>query len=167
MFYVFGWVLDPAFQSVSGGLLPIDMSPDKSPGTVYNQLMHYTDRSRVIYRWFFLLDFIYPPTLAMVFATLWAWLSRNSRWEFPERWLRKGLLVVPFVAAALDWTENVGFLTLIESYPTEHRGVALFAAGTNYLKLAILAGCMLMTVLFALGARRPRAEPVDRAASDL
>jgi hypothetical protein len=152
MFGIFGLVLGPAFQAASGGLRPIDMSPDKSVDAMYAQFAHYTDASRVVYRWFFLLDFIYPPTLALLFATLWAWLARRTRWQFPQRWIGRGLLLVPFVAAILDWTENVGFLALIEALPAQHRGLAFFTGTTNYVKLAILAACMLTTLLFAIGA---------------
>ena len=50
MFAIFGWVLDPAFQAASGGLLPWDMSPDKSPDVMYRHLAHYTDESRRLYK---------------------------------------------------------------------------------------------------------------------
>lgn len=74
VFSIFGVVLVPAFQAASAGLYPIDMSFPTTPEVIYTQLAQYSEASRRIYRWFFVVDLVWPPLLASLFSLLWCWL---------------------------------------------------------------------------------------------
>ena len=72
----------------------------------------------------------------------------------PGRMLGDGLLLLPFAEALLDLLENLGFLVLLENYPTQLPAVVAATAGVRYAKLALYLLCWLVTLMFvALAAR--------------
>ncbi len=72
-FTVFGAVLVPAFEAATGGFRPVDLALPTTPELIFSQLPDYTAASLRAYAWFAAADFLYPPTLAIFFASLWAW----------------------------------------------------------------------------------------------
>jgi hypothetical protein len=148
VFAVFGVVLLPAFQAASAGLYPIDMSFPTTPAVIYSQLARYSEESRQIYRWFFVVDLVWPPLLASLFSLLWCWLAAGTRDPLPTRLIAAGVLLLPWTQALLDWIENIGFITLIEIYPIELPALAWITSSVKHLKLMLYALCWLVTFLF-------------------
>ncbi|MBM4220938.1 MAG: hypothetical protein FJ170_03205 [Gammaproteobacteria bacterium] len=159
VFSIFGLVLVPAFQAASDGLYPIDMSFPTTPEVIYGQLARYSEESRRIYRWFFLVDLIWPPLLASLFSLLWCWLAARTSHALPTRLIGAGILLLPWAEALLDWTENLGFITLIESYPTTLMTLAWLTGMVKHLKLLLYALCWLVTLVFAALAVVRRGTP--------
>jgi hypothetical protein len=148
VFSVFSMVLIPAFQAASDGLYPIDMSFPTTPEVIYTQLAHYSQESRRIYRWFFVVDLLWPPLLASLFSLLWCWLAARTRHPLPARLIAAGILLLPWTEALLDWMENIGFITLIELYPNQLTTLAWITGSVKHLKLLLYALCWLLTLLF-------------------
>ena len=161
VFSLFGVVLVPAFQAASDGLYPIDMSFPTTPEVIYTQLAHYSAESRRIYRWFFVVDLVWPPLLASLFSLLWCWLATGTRHPLPSRMIAAGVLLLPWAEALLDWTENIGFITLIEIYPTEVTALAWITGSVKHLKLVLYALCWLVTFMF-IGLRVFRGEKGEK-----
>jgi hypothetical protein len=157
---LFGLVLVPTFESATGGLRPVDLAFPTTPELIFSQLPFYTEASYRAYAWFAVLDYIYPPTLATFLAMLWAWFCTVAPNRFFDRLLAVGIVLLPFVGAALDWLENAGFLTVIFSYPAELRGIADLACGFKQAKLVVNSLNVLLTIVLSLTAlfirlRRP------------
>lgn len=146
---LFGAWLVPAFQAATNGMYPIDMSFPTTPAVIYNEYAAYTAESRRIYRWFFLVDFVWPPLLATLFAMTWTWLSKRSPARSAKRMLAAGILLLPFAAALLDLLENVGFLVLLENYPRKLIAVAWATGIVKHTKLVLLLLCALVTLMLA------------------
>lgn len=151
-FAVFGVVLVPAFEAASSGLRPVDLAFPTTPELIFSQLPSYTDATLRAYGWFAAVDFLYPPTLAMFFASLWAWLFVRTPNSFFVALQSRGILLLPFAAALFDWLENIGFLIVIFSYPPELRGVAEAACAFKTAKLAVHGADIGLTLIFALVA---------------
>ena len=73
------------------------------------------------------------------------------------------MLLLPFAEALLDLLENLGFLLLLENYPTQLPAAVWATAGVRYAKLVLYVLCWLVTLLFlwlaasgALFSRRAR-----------
>lgn len=147
-FALFGFLLVPRFQAVTGGLYPIDMSFPTTPSVIYRELPAYTEASRRIYAWFFLLDLVWPPLLASVFALSWCWLAARTRLPLPGKLIAGGLLLLPFAQALLDWLENLGFITLIYAYPQQLTALAWATGTVKHAKLVLYALCWLVMLLF-------------------
>ena len=78
VFALFGMWLVPAFQAATGGMYPIDMVMPTTAAVIYANFAAYTDESIRIYHRFMVVDFFWPPLLAVVFAMIWTWLARRS-----------------------------------------------------------------------------------------
>jgi len=153
---LFGAWLVPAFQAATSGLYPIDLTFPTTPAVIYRDYAAYTADSRNIYRWFVLVDFIWPPLLATLFAATWTWLSGRSPTRLQQRLLGAGILLLPFAAALLDLLENLGFLLLLENYPREFIALAWATSVAKAVKLVLLMICVLLTLVMA-GAAASRA----------
>ena len=161
VFSLFGSWLVPAFQAATGGMYPIDMSFPTTPAVIQDEYSRYTAGSREIYRQFFVVDFFWPPLLALLFAVTWAWLARLSASSLPARMIAAGVLLLPFAEALLDLLENVGFLVLLETYPTQHIVLAWTTSVVKHTKLVLYLICWLVSLMFiwlaaagAVGRRR-------------
>lgn len=153
---LFGAWLVPDFQAATNGLYPIDLTFPTTPAVIFRDYAAYTSESRQIYRWFFLVDLVWPPLLATLFAITWTWLLRRSAPGLQERLMVAGILLLPFAAALLDLLENLGFLVLLENYPRELMAVAWAASVAKHVKLVLLLICVLLTLALA-GAAMGRA----------
>jgi hypothetical protein len=153
-FVLMAFYITPAFQEVTAGLRPFDLNFGVSAEMVYRDLPSYTDRSRSIYLWFAFADYVYPFSAAVFFSLLWAWLYNKA----PIPWLgfliTRGILLFPFLFALIDWLENVGFLIVIFSYPTEYPGIANAAGALKTSKPIVEAVIVALTLVFAVAAIR-------------
>lgn len=153
-FSLFNNWLVPAFQAATNGLYPIDMVMPTTPSVLYENYAVYTTESVRIYRQFVLVDFVWPPLLAVLFALAWTWLAKRCGSPLPQRMIASGLLLLPLSEALLDLLENVGFLLLLENYPARLPAVVWATAGVRYTKLLLYVLCWLVTVMFGALATR-------------
>ncbi len=154
-FSLFNSWLVPAFQAATNGMYPIDMVMPTTPAVIYDNYAAYTEESVRIYHRFVLVDFVWPPLLAVLFALSWTWLAKRCGSPLPQRMIAAGVLVLPLAEALLDLLENVGFLLLLENYPTQLPAVVWVTAVVRYAKLMLYVLCWLVTVMFVgLAARR-------------
>lgn len=153
-FVLMAAIFTPAFQEATGGLRPLDLNFGVSAEIVYRDLPVYTDRSRAIYVWFAIADYVYPATAAAFFALLWAWMFKKAPNRFFERLMGIGILAFPFLFALVDWLENAGFLFVIFSYPVEYPRIATLAGTLKGTKPMIEAVIVILTIIFAVIAIR-------------
>jgi hypothetical protein len=154
-FSLFNSWLVPAFQAATNGRYPIDMVMPTTPAVIYENYATYTEESVRIYHRFVLVDFVWPPLLAVLFALSWTWLAKRCGSPLPQRMIAAGVLVLPLAEALLDLLENVGFLLLLENYPTQLPAVVWVTAIVRYTKLLLYLLCWLVTVMFVgLAVRR-------------
>jgi len=142
---IFGQSLIPAFQAATNGLYPIDMSFPTTPRVMYAELAQYSAESIRIYRWFFVADIFYPPLAALMWASLWGWLLTFPVAEGSSAMARKWLWL-PFGVCILDWIENLGFITVIESYPQNLPVIAWLTSIVKHTKLVVWVGQVAVTV---------------------
>ena len=153
-FSLFNSWLVPAFQAATNGRYPIDMVMPTTPAVIYENYAAYTDESVRIYHQFVLVDFVWPPLLAVLFALAWTWLAKRCGSPLPQRMIAAGVLMLPLAEALLDLLENVGFLLLLENYPTQLPAVVWVTAVVRYTKLVLYLLCWLVTVMYVgLAAR--------------
>ena len=149
-FVLMAALITPAFQAVTDGLRPFDLNFGVSAEMVYRDLPLYTDRSREIYIWFAIVDYVYPAAAAAFFAMLWAWMFKKTDNRLFEQLTAAGILTVPFLFALVDWLENAGFLFVIFSYPNEYPGIATMAGALKKTKPFIEMIVVVLTVIFAV-----------------
>jgi len=154
VFSLFGMWLVPAFQAATNGIYPIDMVMPTTPEVIYENYAAYTDESLRIYHQFLIVDFVWPPLLAILFAMAWTWLAKRCASTLPQRMIAAGLLLLPFAEALLDLLENVGFMLLLDNYPTQLPAVVWVTAGVRYTKLVLYLLCWLVTLMFLWLAAR-------------
>jgi uncharacterized membrane protein len=129
-------------------MYPIDMVLPTTPEVIHRNYAAYTAESIRIYRRFFLVDFVWPPLLAILFAMAWTWLAKRCASTLPRRMIAAGVLLLPLAEALLDLLENVGFLLLLENHPAQLPAVVWATAGVRYGKLVLYVLCWLVTLLF-------------------
>ncbi len=149
-FVLMAAVFTPAFQEATGGLRPFDLNFGITAETMYRDLPAYTDRSRSLYLWFAVADYIYPAAGAAFFALLWAWLFNKAPGPLYARLTAAGILVFPFLFAVVDWLENVGFLIVVFSYPEVHRTIGNLAGTLKKIKPFVELVILILTILFAV-----------------
>lgn len=145
-------VITPAFQEVTDGLRPFDLNFGVTAEMVYRDLPFYTNRSKTLYIWFAIVDYIYPAVGAAFFAMLWAWMFKKAPNRFFHRLVASGIFVFPFLFALVDWLENAGFLFVIFSYPSEFPAIANTAGALKKTKPFIELAIVLLTIVFAVVA---------------
>ena len=149
-FWLMAAIIAPAFQSATNDLRPFDLNFGISSEVMYRDLPFYTDRSRSLYLWFALADYIYPAAAAAFFSLLWAWLFHRWAAHSYEWMLRAGVLIVPFLFALVDWLENAGFLFVIFSYPQEYPAVATLAGQLKGTKPMVELVVVVLTLVFVI-----------------
>jgi hypothetical protein len=134
-----------------------------TPAVIDANYAAYTDESVRIYHSFLVVDFFWPPLLAILFAMAWTWLAQRCASTLPRRMIAAGVLLLPFTEALLDLLENLGFLLLLENYPAQLPPVVWATAVVRYTKLVLYVLCWLVTLMFlwlaasgALFSRRAR-----------
>lgn len=149
-FCLMAFAIAPAFQDATGGLRPFDMNFGITAETMYRDLPAYTDRSRTLYLWFALADFVYPAAAAAFFTLLWSWLFNKAPNPVYAVLMMKGILVFPCLFALVDWAENLGFLFVIFSYPAEHPTIGNVAGMLKKIKPFIEGAILALTLAFAV-----------------
>ena len=151
-FWLMAGVITPAFQDATNDLRPFDLNFGIKAEVIYRDLPAYTDRSRTLYIWFAIADYIYPAAAAAFFAMLWAWMFNKVPNQFFEKLVSAGVLIIPFLFALVDWLENAGFLFVIFSYPSEYPVIANLAGTLKKTKPFIELVVVALTLIFAVTA---------------
>src|SRR6266498_2998336 len=110
----------------------------------YRVLDSQGDAGRRAYRITNLIDFAFPPVVSLLMSSLI--IASVQRLRGPQRrWMR--LALIPLVAGALDYAENVCIFSLLATYPRRLPRVARIAGiltamktATYLLGLALTAG---------------------------
>ena len=155
-FYVMAIVVLPVFQEATGGLRPFDLNTDINAAQMYQELPSYTDESRRLYVWFAIADYVYPITTGGFFALLWAWMFSKAPNRFFDKLQSCGIFLFPFLFTLIDWSENLGFLFVIFSYPEEYPVIGDLAGVLKGSKSKFLYSTMLLTLIFIPVAIRYR-----------
>lgn len=148
VFSLFNNWLVPVFRAATNGLYPIDMVMPTTAAVIYANYAAYTAESIRIYHWFLVVDFFWPPLLALLFALAWSWLAKRCVSSLPRRMITAGLLLLPFAEALLDLLENLGFFVLLANYPVRLPAMVWATAGVRYAKLVLYVMCWLVTLMF-------------------
>ena len=109
------------------GYPPFDFQSTLTVADMEQQLAHYTPAARQLYYGMSAIDFAFPPLGGLFWALL---IGAGLRLGWPDFWQRpnnKSWLLLPFVGALCDWSENLGLLVTISNYPPFERGFASFA----------------------------------------
>jgi len=150
-------------QEITGGPTIPDMTFTTGPDSVYAVLDALGDAGRLFDLTHIVpLDLMFPFTYGLFLALGISWglsrlLPENSPWLL--------LNLAPVLAAAADYCENAGVITLLLAYPARLDPVAWFVSAmyvikfafsaVSYLTLfAVLAGCTAM-FLFRRNGRSP------------
>jgi len=151
-------IITPAFQEATRGLQPFDLNRGITADAMYRDLPAYTDRSRRLYVYFAIVDYVYPAAGAAFFALLWAWLFNIAPNAFNRRLTGAGILVFPFLFTLVDWLENAGFLYVIFQYPAEHPLIGTIASALKRFKPFLPAVFAALSLVFIVttGWRRWR-----------
>ncbi len=159
-FYAMAFVILPMFQEATGGLRPFDLNTGINAEQMYQELPVYTDESRSLYILFAIADYIYPLANAGFFALLWAWMFSRSPNRFFDQLARYGIFLLPFLFTLVDWSENLGFMFVIFSYPAEYPTIGDVAGILKANKSKFLYSVMLLTLVFIPVAYRYRGRRV-------
>jgi hypothetical protein len=142
------------------GYPPFDFQSTLTVADMGQQLAHYTPAARQLYYRMSAIDFVFPPLGGLFWALL---IGAGLRLGWPEFWQRsnnKSWLLLPFAGALCDWSENVGLLVTISSYPAFARGFANFAVfakqGKNLSVSLSMAAAMTLLLVGALRYWRRR-----------
>ena len=162
-FWLMAGVITPAFQDATAGLRPFDLNFGIAAEKMYADLPAYTERSRQLYLWFALADFVYPAAASAFFALLWAWLFGKAPAASYARLTAAGILMFPFLFALVDWLENLGFLWVVFRYPAEYPMVGNLAGTLKKIKPFVELVIVVLTLVFVARTiwLRRRSSPSD------
>jgi hypothetical protein len=122
--YLFMGVIQPRFETLTGGAVPYDLQNELTVEQVYTQLATYPAEARQLYYVFSAIDFAFPLFASLFLAAITAF-SLRYLWPTAYDWIGEHklwwLLLVP---ALFDWAENIFALTVITNYGQELRGAA-------------------------------------------
>lgn len=150
-------------ERISGGLRILDLQPYYTPGMAYRFLDAYQEEGRRVYLSILTADLFYPLVYSLFLALAISWVFRRAfKPENPAQFLN----LLPFVAALLDYVENMGVYTLLRHYPERLEDVAQRTAYFSAAKLMLSNICVLalaIGVIFYLARRaglpRPYRKP--------
>ncbi len=161
MFVIFSFIFTYAdvpfglarLERISGGLRILDLQPYYTPEMAYRFLDAYQEEGRRVYLSILTADLFYPLAYSSFLALAISWVFRRAfKPENPAQFLN----LLPFVAALLDYAENVGVYTLLRHYPERLSDVAQRTAYFSAAKLMLSNVCVLalaIGVIFYLARR--------------
>lgn len=132
-------------QEITGGATILDMQFTSGPDQVYAVLDALGEVGRAFYLTHIVpLDLVFPFAYGLFLSLAISWvllrfLPADSPWLF--------LNFAPVAAAAADYCENAGVLTLLLTYPARLDPVAMWTSGMYVIKFAF--SVLSFTTLFA------------------
>ena len=138
-----------ALTELTGGAGILDMEFTYTPVQAYAMLAALGDAGRAFYLTRIVpLDLVFPLAYTLFYAVTISWLF--SRWlPAGSPWMRLNL--VPLVAGAADYCENIGVVAMLLAYPAELYGVAAFTAVISPIKYTFIAVSVLLILAAAAG----------------
>lgn len=138
-----------ALEEITGGAGILDMAFTYTPVQAYVMLAALGDAGRAFYLTRIVpLDLVFPAAYTLFFAVAISWLL--TRWLPAESpWMR--LNVVPLVAGAADYCENIGVIAVLLAYPAELYGVAAITAVFSPIKFTFIAVSVLLVLAAVAG----------------
>ena len=133
---------------VSGGAKILDLNFGNEATYIHNTLFALGGSGRDAYLHVFLLiDACYAAIYAVFYACTLAFFLRRiapERWEWKRiRWV----ILLPIVAAACDWWENISFARMILQFPTPASQLLVTSATIATMTKFILVYLSLLLVL--------------------
>jgi hypothetical protein len=154
------------FAAVTGGYQPFDLQNPLSLQAMQEQLPRYTAASRTLYWIFIAADMVFPVAAALPLALLLAKALRGIDRVWAASALRRGVALMPFLVAVLDWIENGFFVATVALHPREITTWATLALAMKTTKVGLLlllnpmiAGLALGAMIAWLAARRTSPDP--------
>ncbi len=147
------------FQAVTNGYDFIDMQIPITADSILAQLPSYTDDSRRLYLYFMIVDYIFPPLAGLFLSLLWAWMLQLVPTPLTTELFHSPFIAFPFLAALLDWAENIGFFYTVWTYPNYSESLLGAAVWFRELKLIFmnanfLGAGIIVVVVFGLWLRQ-------------
>lgn len=123
---------------ISPGFKTIDMQFLYSNQQFYDQISEYTPQVLKLYEEFRRYDYVFPLVYGIFFMS---WLSMvwRGKWRF-VRWL-------PFIASALDYSENLGLDRLFKMYPVRSDWLPQLVGSISFGKLLIIGASFFLCLL--------------------
>jgi len=141
-------VMDPSGSSSPNNIGPIDLTFAVSPTVICNMIEAYGEAFRQDYIWAAIIwDSIYPLiyglTMLLGFSYGMSRAGINSAYK-------DNLLLLPLLVVGADYSENIGIVTLLSTYPSCSLDVASFVTILVTVKwvMAILCLILLIVVFF-------------------
>ena len=154
-------VFGPHFESAFGAK-PIDLNIGRTyPPLIFEYIRGYGAAGRGVYLSGFVpLDTLFPLLGGVFLALCIGWLSKHCKQSAAD-WR---LIAVPLASCALDWTENVFFVTIVLAHPMECGSFAWMGYGVSLSKLGTLAASFAIVLwLVLLALIRPNLQSPWRA----
>jgi hypothetical protein len=135
-------------EAQSGGVGPFDLMLSYSPDTAQSMLEAYGDQGRRIYTAIELTaDLVYPLVFGSLFSLAIAACLRPTTGAKSR--LRR-LAMLPLAASAADYLENIGIVTLLQTFPNHSSTVVQLTSLATSAKWLLFA--LGMAVLIAAAA---------------
>jgi len=142
------------FPAHAAGATPFDLQNGLRAAQVYTQIAGYTETARQLYYAFMLIDFAFPFFAGLFITTTIAFSLRYSLPGFYEALVARKLLLLPMLATAFDWLENVAAGSAIVLYPREVGWLPGLLILAKQCKLGLMMagnGAMFLALLVAAG----------------
>lgn len=139
-------------RALTGGVSILDMEPHYSGAAAYQRLLDLGDAGRAFYlrRVLFGLDIVLPPLMALMLSVAIR-VALGPQIRAGDS--RERLTLIPWIAVALDYTENILIGLMLVSFPTQHSYIGTLAGWVTTAKqLAYVAA--LPIILVAVWNRR-------------
>ncbi|MFN8534937.1 MAG: hypothetical protein U0556_15480 [Dehalococcoidia bacterium] len=154
MVAVFGLMILPwagaRFAAYSGGGQPLDLNFGFSPEFAFQLIDALGPDGRTFALIIELtMDVVWPIVYALFLSTLLAWLFSKG---FPPTSPLQRLIVVPFLAMAADYAENVGIIAMLLVYPARLDAIAQITSSMQVLKWSLAALSLLLVAIGAAAA---------------
>jgi len=135
-------------SQVSGGVAILDLNFGNNAAHINHTLAALGEAGRSAYLYVFLpIDTCYAAIYAVFYACTWAFFVRRlplQRWQLSwARWI----VVLPVVAAACDWWENVAFAFMLSQFPSLANPALVASATIATITKFILVYLSLLLVL--------------------
>ena len=139
-------------SSISGGTAILDLNFGNDTAHINHTLAALGEAGRSAYLYVFLpIDTCYAAIYAVFYACTLAFFVRRlplQRWQLSwARWI----VVLPVVAAACDWWENVAFAFMLSQFPSlAHPALVASATVATMTKFVLVYLSLLLVVGFAV-----------------
>lgn len=148
------------FREISGGGAMLDLTWNYSPETAFKMLDGYGSEGRHYYLYMLsVVDIPFPLLYGSALCGMLLWTAQAA---FPNRPRPRTLALLPLLAAAADYAENLGILGMLLRYPGQWRTAAALTNVCTMAKNLLVytsLGLLLLLALLHLAAllKRKRA----------